>query len=783
MSKFLKKWLFSRFHTDLIESDVTRIHQQLFMPFPTFIEKAKELQNAREITTGRLTLEKSLAMTGIKPYWMAQQTDPHSPSYIPSQSLLINQTHRNWTTLSAPNCEAKAWVDPRGLLTPFPYGWSVDVWVSSGKTLVSAALQSSTQQTLSPENPVLTTTFSALNMQISLEHTLLGHGAKQGTVLMQMSVLNSSQTEKSFSVFLAIRPYNSLGLAPIHDVVYLSNNTLMVDHRLGVVLDQTPDNVVCLAKKDGDVSDAVLNSQMILQAECPEHLASGVVQYNRSLAPGETYHLTAKIPSGKQAPVRSFGDKLISDLSKQRLAKETDFLQKLDVPQEREAALAALVTAQDHLIAGIFTNPAIERVFNQQRLHIASHWTTPELESLRPFLPLVPSLNRAGRHGFTVSVLKHPKTAKLLQNALLNPSRDADVLALYAVAIWDTFQVTRDKSLLEAHAKIGLKIVKALTKSRIKSGSHKGLYKVSAGVDGIQKSDVYLLRCYEILAALKSIKLLFSTLGKSQDFLPFSHLEQDLSQALSRHLKDRAETENQEIRFGVSDTRMTESLSGTTLRAVYPLGLEKASDGKVFRTLQFLKRAYANSDGLLVELGADSGCHIARNGLIAHVQRLRQDGAAHAFIDWLTEISLDTGAFSTSVNLKTGGGSAGVGHDLEASLTYLDLIRECCLEEGEDDLHLFPFIPKSWVTGKGVLALDTIHTSFGEFSFHLEFQAHEATLTLKHAYHQKPKSLKLSFPFSLTKLSVDGIEKSVSDSLLSVPGHTQKITFEWSSAS
>ncbi|MBI5956075.1 MAG: hypothetical protein HY871_03645, partial [Chloroflexi bacterium] len=75
-----------------------------------------------------------LNRAGVLPYWAQEQYDPQSTSFIPrGQGLLsLNVTHRDWTSLGNLAADREAIVDPRGLLTPWFDGWSLDFWLLAG---------------------------------------------------------------------------------------------------------------------------------------------------------------------------------------------------------------------------------------------------------------------------------------------------------------------------------------------------------------------------------------------------------------------------------------------------------------------------------------------------------------------------------------------------------------------------------------------------------------------------------------------------------------------------
>jgi hypothetical protein len=63
------------------------------------------------------------------PWWLERQLDPASPAFVamPGETgTLPNVTGRSWTLLGTRAGRGLAAVDPRGLVTPVPGGWSLD---------------------------------------------------------------------------------------------------------------------------------------------------------------------------------------------------------------------------------------------------------------------------------------------------------------------------------------------------------------------------------------------------------------------------------------------------------------------------------------------------------------------------------------------------------------------------------------------------------------------------------------------------------------------------------
>jgi hypothetical protein len=67
------------------------------------------------------------------PFWAERQLDPESPAFVPGGELpaLVNVTHRNWTLVGNLASPRTGIVDPRGLVSPWPGGWSLDWWIGA----------------------------------------------------------------------------------------------------------------------------------------------------------------------------------------------------------------------------------------------------------------------------------------------------------------------------------------------------------------------------------------------------------------------------------------------------------------------------------------------------------------------------------------------------------------------------------------------------------------------------------------------------------------------------
>jgi hypothetical protein len=233
----------------------------------------------------------------VLPYWAERQFDPSSPSFTPRShtGLFLNLTQRNWTAVGSPDCPVEPIVDPRGLLTPFRNGWSIDTWLAVGDRLLLPSRATRCGQRLLDDVPVVETShlFEGVRLVITA-------CADAGLLGQRMEIRNATPEARRCRLFLAIRPFNPEGVALLHTLDYRADRPGFAfgDGRT-VTLSRRPDatRLSCLAGGDamnrwtegitGDMSQTV---------ECTSGLANGWAEFDVELEPGATESISATCP-------------------------------------------------------------------------------------------------------------------------------------------------------------------------------------------------------------------------------------------------------------------------------------------------------------------------------------------------------------------------------------------------------------------------------------------------------------------------------------------------------
>ena len=245
----------------------------------------------------------------LYPFWVHQQLNPNSKSFVArSQNpLLLNITHRNWTMLGSPYGEHEAIIDPRGLVTPLPREWSIDTWLRTDGGLLFPSLIEPPLQNFNTHAPRLTTIFQQKNSVLELESFTGTIRNNMDIIFNKARIYNRGTDILNGWLFIAVRPFNPEGVAPIQSVEFRAPQQLFVNGALGIVFSAEPDWMHCSNLESGDCAafiqqhdfDAIASSpQQQKAAHCTTFLANAVAGFRFSLQPGESYSLHHSVALG-----------------------------------------------------------------------------------------------------------------------------------------------------------------------------------------------------------------------------------------------------------------------------------------------------------------------------------------------------------------------------------------------------------------------------------------------------------------------------------------------------
>ncbi len=217
---------------------------------------------------------RQLGTDWIWPHWLERQLDPQSPTYVPygrSSATPDNVTLRNWTAVGTVASSHRGIVDPRGLLTPWKGGWSLDWWILGEDRWHFPSREAAVRQQLVDETPVVETTMRIRGGDAV--HRVYAVPSPRPMAIAEIT----NRTTTPIAVVLSIRPYNPEGLAVVEHVE-LHEHTVSVDGHSALLLPKRPQGAVASTLVDGDVARRVVaedtGGDFPSDLRCPSGLAT-----------------------------------------------------------------------------------------------------------------------------------------------------------------------------------------------------------------------------------------------------------------------------------------------------------------------------------------------------------------------------------------------------------------------------------------------------------------------------------------------------------------------------
>ncbi|HEY6534033.1 MAG TPA: hypothetical protein VIY72_17115 [Acidimicrobiales bacterium] len=174
----------------------------------------------------------------LLPWWWQRQVDPGSPDVVPGPGSAESSTHRNWLLLGTVGGAERAAIDPKGLVTPWPDGWSLDWWVGADDTWHLPAQASGVRQRLVGAAPVVETVLRVPGGEVVQRAWAVAAGTgvpEGGAVVVELE--NASPVP--VAVAFAVRPFHPLGRALVSSITF-DGTTVSVDGRPAMILPKPP---------------------------------------------------------------------------------------------------------------------------------------------------------------------------------------------------------------------------------------------------------------------------------------------------------------------------------------------------------------------------------------------------------------------------------------------------------------------------------------------------------------------------------------------------------------
>lgn len=711
----------------------------------------------------------------VWPYWVERQIDPDAPDFVPTAINLIktNLTARNWTAIGLPTSEKESLVDPVGMLTLRPYGWSVFPYVKAADgSFFPPRMSGRVFQTLrNGSDPFVVTRYESVK-GLAWECEA-GAVEAEGEELISYhhSLRNHGERPLELTFGLAIRPYNPLMIGHINTIRF-KNRLWRMNGSPGLLLLEEPDRVAVSDRHQGDPLGRPLPRSGPTYLRSRSGIACGACEWDIRLEPGRSRSFEALGPLAKDPRKQNTQ---FRDITPDTLKKGK--LQRLEQIGE-EAKKGLQVRLPDG---------RLQRAFEAVRAHLHvfddgthfspgnflyhTHWFRDSAFIALAFenmglgervAPKVPDyLSRQTADGFFKS-----------QQGEWDSNGEA---------IWSLVNHVRMGGETEILDRVfpallkGVKWIESMRgKNRKSPGPHHGLLPAGFSAEHFGPNDHYYWDNFWSLGGMKAALWAASRLGRRRE-------EEWLLGAAADYEHDiRGSMEWAFAKLGshalpTSPYRWLDSAAIGNLIALSPLGLAAPEEPWARATVDYLLENNLR-DGLFFQKIVHTGLNPYLSAQLARTLFQLGDERGFDMLLAILDAATPTYTWPEALHPRVKGGCMGDGDHGWAAAEFLSLIREMLVREEalpEPALLLGEGLPAAWFRPGLSLEVKNAPTRHGEVTYALTQDAAglRVAYSVKRRAHQEAVPLFLSLPRKTGLAPPDGKNRVIGSRLrLALPG-------------
>lgn len=681
---------------------------------PSELLAPKELLRAGAVMQARGLINSQAIqhnMDWVWPYWVERQFDPADESFIPRAFNLthLNLTHRNWTAVGVPDYTDLSIIDPRGLVTPFFDGWSIDTWIinEEGARLIPSRLVTVKQEWQLQENPQVITTAGENGMNL---RSCVESYEQAGTVICQIVLTGLSKSAGWLAV--SLRPCNPEGISFIHKISLLEKCMgWKVDGNTPVYFNVKSEKNYFSQYWDGDVFGLVTD-QLLLPSlndsggnqsvECNVGMATAAALFK--LEPGVKREVIVSIPLSKNIDLKPSGD-LKSAVFKWN--ENLNGICRANLPDKHFQFL------YDSSIRALILHSPNEEVYPGPYTY-KRFW-------FRDAAFILDALLRAGFSERVKKIIDYFPKRQTFDGYFLSQDGEWDS---NGEALW-VMRRFCEMTGVNPELKWKTSIYRAAkwiqNKREFKTGSKSfGLLPVGFSAEHLGPNDYYYWDDFWGAAGLEAAAFMAEKFGDRDLSRQFSAQAHDLMRCIEISLKMAGEKTKRSGMPASSHRRMDAGAIGS-IAAGYPLQLFEANDPRLLDTAEFLFKECFIQGGFYQEI-SHSGINVY---LTLHVAQVFLRAGDPRFFDLMTSTASlvsPTGQWPEAIHPRTRGGCMGDGQHIWAAAEWVLMITNCFIREDEGKLILCSGIPGSWLIESKEVSLGPALTKFGPVKVQLNVE-------------------------------------------------------------
>ncbi len=692
-----------------------------------------------------------LGMDWVWPWWLERQLDPRSPAFVPRGHLplLTNVTGRAWTMVGNPRSPRKAIVDPRGLVTPWYDGWSLDWWIEAGDGWHLPSRDHGVEQRLVESSPVVETTIGVPNGRVAQRVYAVTTSRGDADAATELAVVElENRSPDPVSLALGVRPYNPEGLAVV-ERLGLEDSTVMVDGRPALLLPRAPAGVAGSTFAGGDSTDAVLRGGARPRAEVRLRCDVGLAQLALvlPLAPADPLRVALPLVAERRTRRRRLARRRAerapelpaalpsSTATAQEWCNRTDRGMNLALPSGRLAD--AVAACRRFLVLFHEGSDVRPGPFTYHRF-----W-------FRDAAYLLGALDRYGFHAEAAEVLASYPERQSHDGFFFSQRQewDANGAALWALA--EHWRLGHDDDLI---ARLAPTVTRAVAwiehkrhtkpRSRHSDPALRGLIPAGVSAEHLGPFDYFYWDDFWSLRGLLDGASLLRVAGdddaasRAEEWA--AAMRADLWSSLertSRHLGTLV------IPAG-PHRRVDPGIIGS-LVACHPLGLLAPLDPAMMATVDAVRERFLMGSAFFHGI-SHTGLGTYLTLQLAFVELAAGDRRALDRLDWLVGAASPTFTWPEAIHPRLGAGCMGDGHHGWATADFLSFVRQLLVTETDEGVAVCTMVPDEW-NGRPV-AVRQAPTHKGRLSFQLRWENGRALLTWEVQPHPGVGTVRLTAP-------------------------------------
>jgi hypothetical protein len=670
----------------------------------------------------------------VWPYWLENQLDPTSPAFVPRGHLpfLTNVTARNWTAIGNVASTWEPIVDPRGLVTTWFDGWSLDWWIGADDRwyVPSREKPSRMRQQLLDASPVVETSMRIPSGEaVHRAYTIVGEDE-----LAIVEIENRSRVP--FAVAFAVRPYNPEGLAVIERIEVHDGTTVTVDGRVALLLPKPPSRVAASTFHDGDSAAAVLGGTATAASQFPKRLrdVTGMAQAAFIYPLPHTATLRVALPLVASHRTRRRG------LTRRRVERAPSYPATIPSPETVARGWVAQSSGGMRLVlpdarwqAAVEANCRFLLVLHDGT-DITPGPTTYHRFWFRDAAFLLAALDRYGFHSQAAEVLASYPSRQRVDGFFLSQPRewDANGCALWAQA--EHWRLTRDRKLVDdvigSVAKGAHWIDRKRGTRRRRAPELYGLLPAGISAEHLGPFDYFYWDDFWGVAGLRSAAELLAAAGETAAAEDAHRAADSFWADVKASLGIVAGRLGTEAMPAGPRRRIDAGVIGS-LVACDPLRLLDADDPRTQATIDVIRERFVLGDAFYQAI-SHTGLGTYLTMQVAAVELGAGDRRALTRVQWLLDAATPTWTWPEAIHPRLTGGCMGDGHHGWAAADFLSMVRNLLVRETssgpaeQPGLALCSMLPDDW-WGQGI-EVHIAPTHFGKLSFAVRWHGERPAL-------------------------------------------------------